>query len=351
MNKAKRERFVWEELSSVPCIYRIGQTDSEDNSYLLLDENEALIIDPRSEKMLKNICSLAVGLGARQEGIQVYLTHAGTGKMREIMNKVPDKTTLYCRMDHEASKGGKNGQEAVLSGPAKERETLEDQAGDNGVLQELREQEGDAAYPMRSWTDVRNGDSIRIGKSLLKVIGMEGCFREQTGLWIPDAGIVFAGEAIRCDRLPPIKSWDSRVDTLAIQIETLRRVRGLEVQCILTGAGPMIGLDNLSEDRQRRPEKITPDCEVVLDTLLAGYCTRILEVYQKIPDSGRILAEEITGRDGSPEGAFARCCLRYLLYRQYVVRDKEEENVFYERGSMRLTDWKHSGRAKERSDA
>ena len=319
MSNTKRERFVWEEISKDPCVYKVSRTDSEDNSYVFLSGDEALIIDPRSEKMLESICRLAAGLGARPDKMQVYLTQAGSEEALALIENIPSEITLYCCREPENT---------IAPGAI---EAVQEPEGPEPVLTRP------ASRSMRTWIHVQDGDAIRIGGKALQVINMEGCHREQTGLWIPKEGILFAGDAVSSIRLPEVRNWDPRIDMLALQFETIRRVRGLAVQCILTGSGPCTGVDELPEERAQRRDRITPECASVLDQMMEQYCMRILEVYQKVPAKGGISAETIIAKDALSKGAGTESCLRYLLYRKYIVRHDQPDEDIYERGSTRLT--------------
>ena len=157
MSNTKRERFVWEEISKDPCVYKVSRTDSEDNSYVFLSGDEALIIDPRSEKMLESICRLAAGLGARPDKMQVYLTQAGSEEALALIENIPSEITLYCC----------RGPENTIAPDA--IEAVQEPEGPEPVLTRP------ASRSMRTWIHVRDGDAIRIGGKALQVINMEGC--------------------------------------------------------------------------------------------------------------------------------------------------------------------------------
>ncbi len=347
MGKTKRERFIWEEISDFPCIYRVSRTDSEDNSYLILEGGEALIIDPRSEKMLENICRLACGLGAEPEKMQVYLTNSDSESGRTIMGCVPGEMTLYCRKEAETPSiqpaPSAEQVRSTQSAPSAEQVRSTQPVPSAEQVRSIQPApSAEQEEPRRARTLVRDGDSINIGEVRLYVLNMEGCVREQTGLWIPEQGILFAGDAIRSGRAPEVRTWDPAIDMLSLQIEVLRRIRRLSVQCILPGRGPCPGVDILSGDNNKRNgqvEKFSPECLEVLDSTLAQYCVQILEVYQKIPVKGQITEEELIAQDDLSGGSCSESCLRYLLYRKYIHRNVLDDGVFYERGSIRLTDW------------
>ena len=367
MKSVKRERIVWEEITGDPCIYRIYAAGSERNTYLFLEGKEALVIDPRSGYILRSVCRLARGLGAGQDGIQVFLTDACGNEMCEMIRSLPDGMRLFCAAqpaclpdedaDCSVPKEAGSDTEVYLSGDV---ETDAD-ALSSGKIETAE------GMPIRSWTRIGDGDTIRIGSRLLCVIGLEGCRKGQTGLWFPEKGVLFSGEAAGCGYLPDVEDWDPKMDTLGLQIEALRRMMNLAPQCILTGCGMPAGVDDLPDpgscftgeeiddtdgsygtvissagpvignENERRI--ISPECAEILNEMLSNYCLRILEVYQKIPVRGTIREEKLIRPESDGESASTISCLKYLLCRKYVRRHETQDGYLYERGSLRLTDW------------
>lgn len=311
----QRARLVWEEIMREPDIYRVYEVGSCLNSYLFLSGEDAVVIDPCSEDMLRRIFRLVRMLGAGGGNIRVYLTRPCGGEIyaAAMSDPVfdPAKISLYCCDDPYGEMPSVNSMDRELCGGA---------------------EQADEAEPQLLWTQVRDGDIFRIGEKALRVVGLEGCRKGLSGLWFSEGNILFSGGAIGCDELPEVHSWDPNVDTLGLQIEVLRRVRRLHPRCILPLRGSCVGLD-------RQADEGTDDCRRVLDAMLAQYCLRILEVYQEIPAGGLISAARLLGENDLSCGAGTESCLKYLLYRKYIRQRESADGLVYERGSLRLTDW------------
>ena len=300
MNKIGKTRLIWEEILEEPFIYRIRESGSHENTYLIVSGDEALVIDPRSDAMLFRIRMLCRGLGAAEEKLKLFLTAGCTdGRMDAMLQQLPPHTVVYSACNSDVSADDRR-------------------------------------------APVRDGIVLRPGTSVLHCIQTEGCARGLMSLWMDREGVLFCGDAVGCDHLPPVCMWDSRIDTLGLQFETLRRLRALPVQMILPGRGEPAGVDDMLLQRRRggfpEPEP-SKDCAAVLDDAVRQYCIRILEVYQRVPAKGGISAEKLEkGTAMDPDTALS--CCKYLLYRRYLrYRESESGEAFYERGTMLLTDW------------
>lgn len=311
----QRARLVWEEIMREPDIYRIYEVGSCLNTYLFLSGEDAVVIDPGSADMLCRIFRLVRMSDAGSGTIRVFFTQPFRGEifaaaMSDPMFD-PEKISLYC-----------------CDNPYTEMPSV------NSIDRELcgGEEQADEAEMSLTWTQVRDGDIFRIGEKALRVVGLEGCRKDLSGLWFSEKNILFSGGAIGCDELPEVHSWDPNVDTLGLQIEVLRRVRRLHSRCILPLRGSCAGLDKPADEG-------ADDCRRVLDAMLAQYCLRVLEVYQEIPADSGISAGKILGEDEFSCGAGTESCLKYLLYRKYIRQRESADGFIYERGSLRLTDW------------
>lgn len=311
----RKARLVWEEILREPDLYRVYEVGSSLNSYLFLSGEDAVVIDPCSEDMLRRIFRLVRMSRTGKGSIRVYFTRPCGGAIyaAAMSDPVfdPAKISLYCCDDPYGKTPSVNSIDRELCGGAEQT---------------------DEAEPPFPWTQVRDGDIFRIGEKALRVVGLEGCRKGLSGLWFSEKNILFSGGAIGCDELPEVCSWDPHVDTLGLQIEVLRRVRRLHPWCILPLRGSCAGLDKPADEG-------ADDCRRVLDAMLAQYCLRVLEVYQEIPADSGISAGKILGEDEFSCGTGTESCLKYLLYRKYIRQRESADGFIYERGSLRLTDW------------
>lgn len=336
MKKSTGTRLIWEEILKDPFVYRIREVKSRENAYLIVSGEDALAVDPHSADMLQNILMLCRGLGAEEGKTKLFLT-AGTAddRLETLLKLLPAEMTVYIPL-------------TAYDGINKEK---------NAVTGELKDT--DAPEPARR-VHVSDGTAIRLGRSLLRCIQTEGCRRGLMSLWMEKKGILFCGDAVGCDYLPTVRIWDSRIDTMGLQIETLRRLRSMPVQMILPGHGEPAGLEEPpgadsetapanAQSSSNLPAKgrgscgqgISAACAAVLDDAVTQYCIRILEVYQRVPSRGSIPAElmERQREDGDDVCSVLSCC-KYLLYRRYIrCRETDQGEAVYERGSMLLTDW------------
>ena len=324
MEKIGRSRLIWEEILENPFIYRIRESGSRENAYLLVSGEEALAVDPRSAEMLRSIRMLCRGIGAAEEKLSLFLT-AGCvdDRMAAILKQLPPHAAVYGSFVPCEDEG--------------------DGADDPQILQ----------------MQISDGNMIRLGGTILRCIKTEGCARGLMSLWVDKEGILFCGDAVGCDHLPQVRMWDSRVDTLGLQFETLRRLRAMPVRMLLPGHGEPAGLDDLSgPDEELLPGQADPPpsnrsakgqgapgrepsaaCAAVLDEAVRQYCIRLLEVYQRVPAKGSIPAEKLEKENGSEAAGVLSFC-KYLLYRRYLrYRETESGESIYERGSVLLTDW------------
>ena len=326
MGKNRRGRLIWEEILEEPFVYRICEAGRRENAYLIVSGDEALAVDPRSAQMLRSINMLSRGLGAAEGRLKLFLTAGCTDeRMRLMYRTLPPQTVIY----------------SALSPCEKPESGTEDGETDACLVQ------------------VFDGSPIPLGSSMLKCIQTEGCSRGLMSLWMEREGILFCGDAVGCDYLPPVQMWDSRIDTLGLQIETLRRLRSMPVQMILPGHGAPAGVEDLPDacteppaaqtepssskkpgsERSLRKRGLSPVCAAVLDDTLMKYCIHILEVYQRVPSRGSILVEKMEQEGENGASSVLSCC-KYLLYRKYIRCKKDEEGqAVYERGSILLTDW------------
>ena len=314
MENIGRNRLILEEILEEPFIYRIREAGKRENAYLIVSGEEALAVDPRSAAMLRGIHMLCRGLGAAENNLKIFLTAGCTDdRMDTLLKQLPPQTVVYSGYSSEAKQEGR--------------------------------------------VHVSDGIVIRPGRSALRCIQTEGCGRGLMSLWLEKKGILFCGDAVGCDHLPPVHMWDNRIDTLGLQFETLRRLRAMPVQMILPGHGEPAGLDDLpgtggeplsvptqapSSNRSAQghgfhKHRSFAACAKILDDAVGRYCIRLLEVYQRVPAKGSVPAEQLEEETGSP-GVLSFC--KYLLYRRYIrYRETESGEAVYERGSQLLTDW------------
>lgn len=352
-----KDRFLWEQIMEEPDLYRVWSAGSRQNSYVIASEGQALVIDPRSGQMLRNIRRLARALDVGEGMIRTFLTRIDEGQMVGFLREQIPGSDVYTMLLPDS-------------------------------VQEKTESSGE----WDSWKEVVDGDVIRVGACSLQCIAAEGCQRGQMALWFPEKGILFSGDAIGCDHVPDVMNWDEKIDVMGLQIEVLRRFRSLPVRCILPGTGAAAGVeetdwsrserfsgnaDDASAKKRNRPGISAASAEVV-DGMLSRYCIRILETYQKIPSGGSIEEEKILRPDDgrraasddaeddlfSPgggkgyaaqdsavslaakydlsrtEGRSLESCLKYLLYRKYIRKKETKPGQYvYERGSQSLSDW------------
>ncbi|MDO5131507.1 MAG: hypothetical protein Q4D81_00815 [Eubacteriales bacterium] len=324
------KRFIWEEILPEPAVFRVCEAGSGKNAYFIVSGGESLAVDPQSEEMVRSIERLSGGLGAPPEKMQIFLTQGcRDADMEKMIESLRSESVVYTGASGEPERTVGTG------GPAR-------------------------------MTVVSDGNKICIGRRFFQCIRLEGHARGLTGLWLPEEGVLFSGEAVGCDYLPDVPAWDDRIDTLGLQVETLRRIGNLPVRLILPGQGMPAGLETYGDKDDSR---ISSACASVLENMLRQYCVHILETYQQIPARGSIAPEQLekAGRGkagnkigseaGSGEearrdiqaaekernpgtGDMAASCRKFLLYRKYIRQKEDEEGrIIFERGSMYLTDW------------
>lgn len=342
----QRARLVWEEIMREPDIYRVYEVGSSLNCYLFLSGEEALVIDPRSEGMLRSVFRLVRMLGSGSGNVRVFFTQPCGGEIctAAVSSAAPDSenaadaaNTANTANTINAANAANTANAANAANTANTALYVFEHFG-RGALREssmdfpdsTEQTEKAQAAPLR--TRVQDGDIFRIGEKTLRAICLEGCQKGLCGLWFPEKNILFSGEAISRDDLPEVRSWDPNIDTLGLQIEVLRRVGKREPQCILPARGNHIGVDSPENEGKE-------NCRKVLDAMLTQYCMRILEVYQKVPAREGIPAGRLFQEDELECGAGTESCLKYLLYRRYIRERETAEGCIYERGSLRLTDW------------
>lgn len=293
-------RYYWEEISEDPEIYRICSADGicsdNPNGYLIVSCGEALAIDVFDLSMMRTVYKLALGLEVRRDKIDHFMTHHGTDPDKgqpEYINAYFQ--SVYCGAD--------------------------ERSGQNKKI---------------IW--VSDGDRIRVGEFFFTCVGLPGTSDGAVGLWFPAKRLLFAGEAFSFERLPMPMCPDGTMDMLGLQFETIRRIRSMRPNKILTGTG--------------RNAMAPGECSDMADQMTSKYCLLLLKYYQIVCDHPGLTAEELDihmleRNSGQPREEvpveISSSLRRYLLYRRFIVEAESEKGVVFERGSMRLTDWKIIG--------
>lgn len=314
MTNSSRKRLIWEEIIRDPDIYRVSEAGSSSNSYVLLSGEDVVIIDPSSVEMIRSVSRLVRIPDIYSGKLRIYLTQPGRKEL--FTDSGPDfkEMKVYC-----------------CDRPYR---TIFEEADVRDGITLGRPEAEEAAYDQEAfpWLQVRDGDLFGIGSRKLRIIGLEACRKGLTGLWYSEKKLLFAGEAVGSEEIPRVHSWNPQVDTLGLQIEVLRRVKRLCPRMLLPAKGRCIGIDQEKKEGEE-------ECAEVLDAMMAGYCLRLLEVYQKIPARGGVRLEEMFQEDESVYSADMESCLKYLLYRRYIRQTETADGFVYERGSKKLTEW------------
>lgn len=293
-------RYYWEEISEAPEVYRIssavGICSDNPNGYLIVSCGEALAIDILDLSMMRAVYKLALGLEVRRERIDHFMTHQVTDSEKEKQEYMGGHfKSVYCGADE-------------ITGQKKRKIRVSD------------------------------GDRIRVGEYSFTCVSIPGTSAEAMGLWLPAKGLLFAGNAFSFERLPVTECPDGVMDMLSLQFETIRKIRSMRPNKILTGAGR---------------NAMTPgESGEMADRMMSKYCLLLLKCYQIVCDHPGITAEEL---DQTMAKIYPRqpwedisdgisdSLRRYLLYRKYIIETETENGGVFERGSMRLTDWKMIG--------
>lgn len=203
------------------------------NCYVLRTPDKSLIIDtgfniPESkEALLMGISDLKIDM----RKTEIYATHLHadhTGLIGEIM--LDDTVIHMSKQDYEI----------MVNMMSIGWETLE-----NNMIQEgfprTEVKENRMINPARSYVTRKiftpsfayDGDHIRIGPYTLTVISVPGHTPGNTCLYLEAEKILFTGDHILFDITPNICSWPGMEDALGCYLESLKKIRALDIRLAL----------------------------------------------------------------------------------------------------------------------
>lgn len=228
-----------EQIYSSPDIYKIyvplpNNPLKNLNCYILKTPDKNLIIDT-GFNMEESKEALLAGLSAldiRMEDTEIYATHLHsdhTGLIGEIM--LPD-TVIYMS-ERDAQQMNFN-----LEGDGWEQAENKMMA-EGFPLAEIeisRRTNPARAYavgkPFRPKT-VQDGDVIEVGPYHLRVVFVPGHTPGNTCLYLEEEKILFCGDHILFDITPNITAWPGMDDALGDYLESLKKVRKMDIQLAL----------------------------------------------------------------------------------------------------------------------
>jgi glyoxylase-like metal-dependent hydrolase (beta-lactamase superfamily II) len=233
---ASRREPAAEEVA--PRIFRIkiplpGSPLKYLNAYVIRGQGQDLIVDTG---LNRDECLSAMRGGLEELGVDLrradfFITHLHA-----------DHFGLIARLAHEGSRVFFNRPDSELIEAWGGWEFMVQYAGLNGFpqdqLRQALEQHPGYRYAS-SWVPklniLRDGEGVRVGERLFQCVETPGHTRGHTCLYEPETRTLLSGDHILIDITPNIQCWSDGEDPLKRYLESLEKVRPLEVDRVLPG--------------------------------------------------------------------------------------------------------------------
>jgi len=228
------------------------------NNYIILAEDRALILDTGYDR---KICKEALVAGIKEIGLdlkraELVLTHMHV-----------DHTGLAYFLWQEGCKvyiGEKDGKllDNYRTSP---KEIIKKLSKGFNLHRELEDREiqayAIAAQEAFPYTSLKEGDCLEVGPYKFEIIDLPGHTPGHIGLYEREHKLFFAGDHILNEITPNIAFWHYKIDSLGNYMESLHKVRQMEIDLVLPAHRSLIRnhrerIDELLDHHEERLKEI-----------------------------------------------------------------------------------------------
>ncbi|NME36574.1 MULTISPECIES: MBL fold metallo-hydrolase [Fusobacterium] len=224
-----------------PKIYRIFVPLPENplkllNSYVIITENRNLIIDTgfKREECLKALLGGLKELKLELEKTDIFLTHLHSDHCGLINKLTTDNNKVYMsEIDYDYLIGN-----LIGDNWKKIEERFKEEGFPNDIAFRLKESNHAKRFAPDKIFEViklKNEDKIQIGDTELIGIHTPGHTPGHMCLYIPKEKILFSGDHVLFDITPNITSWLEKKDSLGDYIESLKKIKKLDIKTTFPG--------------------------------------------------------------------------------------------------------------------
>jgi len=227
------------------------------NSYIVKGNERHLLIDvgynaDESEAAINNAFN---SLGIKLEDTDIFLTHLH-GDHTGLIDRLKHKCKKIYISEYDGTVVNKTWNLEYWKYTMEVQEYMGIPEGQKLPYDEHPGYRG-GANSHTDFTYVEDGDTLPVGKYSFEVINLKGHTPGIKGLYEKNEKILFGGDHILNKITPNINAWDFKNDYLGFFLESLKRVKEMDLNCILPGHRTLIidyqtRIDELLEHHRRR---------------------------------------------------------------------------------------------------
>lgn len=316
---------------SVYCLRLPGNSGAHENCYVLMENGEMLIVDPpiykpkNIEMFHQAIRELVIDI----RKVSVYFTHIHGELSRMNPEIMKDTEHIYFMEEEYQDYISHNNRNYKISRFRREG---------------YPENEIRKVFPIKrkrhisvedKFTLLADQDEFRFADHIMRCFHTPGPTCGHSCLYMADRKILFSGTILPKSGYPAPDVWKGRTSALEYMIDSLDRLRNLEIDKILPAMGePFCQIDSRVED------------------IIGYYSMRLLQVYQLVRDypgenayelslrsgNARTNAEKISARNRWRLMKDTLACLIQLRLDKYVSTQRIEKCVSNYPGTASLSD-------------
>lgn len=302
------------------------------NSYVVTSGRRSLVIDTG---MMRPECERALRAGLDELGVDLsktdfFITHLHADHMGLVTKLATDTSTVFFNRPDarivDASREdvrdffGRLFRSSRLGGFSKEE-----------VEESIRKHPGYKYSPPEypPFHFVEDGDELEVGEYRFAVVATPGHTPGHRCLYEPDHRLFLSGDHVLGDITPNITVWKENDDTLGDYLRSLDRVAKLDVELVLPGHRRSFNdfQDRIDELKLHHRHRL----DEVLEILASGSGTAYQVASQMTWDIVANSWEDFPIVQKWFAVSEATSHLRYLLYRDQVVCDEQDESLLYRR--------------------